>query len=124
MGETEFSKLLRERRKQQLITLSVVAGKAGISLPYYSDIEFGRRYPPDREILDKILDALYVSDADKLVFYDLAGKARSEAPMDLPEYINEYEEVRYALRLAKDNGDPKVWNKVIDLLEKERGRKQ
>lgn len=123
MWETDFSRLLRERRKRQHLTLSDMADKSGISIGYYSDIEYGRRNPPDREILDRMLDALYVSDEDRVIFYDLAGRVRSEAPPDLPEYINEYEEVRVALRLAKDGGDPRVWGKVIDLLEKERGGK-
>ncbi|MCL2342790.1 MAG: helix-turn-helix domain-containing protein [Firmicutes bacterium] len=119
MGETEFSRLLRARRKQQYLTQSVVAEKSGISLPYYNDFEFGRRPPPDRERLDKILDALLVPETERAIFYDLAGKVRSEAPLDLPEYINEYEQVRLALRLAKDGGNPQVWGKVIDLLERE-----
>ena len=121
MWGTDFSKLLSEKRKQRHITLSEMAEKSGISTGYYSDIEYGRRKPPDREILDKMLTALNVTDEDRIIFYDLAGRARSEAPPDLPEYINEYAEVRVALRLAKDSGNPGVWNKIIDLLEEETG---
>ena len=121
MWETNFSRFLRDKRKQRHITLGEMADKSGISIGYYSDIEYGRRNPPDREILDKMIAALHATEEDRIIFYDLAGRARSEAPPDLPEYINEYEEVRVALRLAKDGGNPKVWDKVIDLLEREKG---
>ena len=121
MWGTDFSKMLKEKRMLRHITLSEMADKCGISTGYYSDIEYGRRKPPERERLDMILAALNVTDEEKTIFYDLAGRARSEAPPDLPEYINEYAEVRVALRLAKDSGNPGVWNKIIDLLEEEKG---
>ena len=117
---TSFSRFLREKRQSRKITLSEMAEKSDISIGYYSDIEYGRRNPPDRAILDKMLAALNASDEDKTTFYDLAGKARSEAPPDLPEYINEHKKVRVALRMAKDSGDTQIWDKFIDLLEKEK----
>jgi transcriptional regulator with XRE-family HTH domain len=117
--ETDFSRFLREKRKARHLTLGELAEKSGISIGYYSDIEYGRRNPPDREILDKMFDALIVTEKERIIFYDLAGQAREEAPSDLSAYINEYDEVRLALRLAKNSGNPKVWGKVIDLLEQE-----
>lgn len=121
MYETGFSRFLKEKRRQREITVRDMADKSGVSAGYYSDIESGRRNPPDREILDKMMDILTLSEGDRFIFYDLAGKARSEAPPDLSEYINEYEEVRVALRLAKDTGDARVWNKFINYLELEKG---
>ena len=116
---TSFSRFLRGKRQSRKITLSEMAEKSNISIGYYSDIEYGRRNPPDRAILDKMLAALNVFDEDKTTFYDLAGKARSEAPPDLPEYINEHKKVRVALRMAKDSGDTQIWDKFIDFLKKE-----
>jgi len=101
-----------------------MADKSGLSAGYYNDIESGRRNPPDREILDKMIAALNMTDGDRIILYDLAGKARSEAPLDLSEYINEYEEVRVALRMAKDTGDARVWDKFINYLEFEKGGKK
>ena len=62
-------------------------------------------------------NALMLSEAETAQFYDYAGKARREAPPDLPEYINEYEVVRTALRLAKDKGNPDDWRNFIQTLE-------
>ena len=114
---TDFSRFIREKRQNRHITLSELAEKSGISTGYYSDIEYGRRNPPNREILDKMIVALNLSDEDIITFYDLAGKARSEAPPDLPDYINENEKVRVALRLAKNSGNAQVWDRFVDFLE-------
>ena len=123
--ETDFSRLLKEKRKLREITVRGMADIAGLSPGYYCDIESSRRNPPDRVILDKMLDALVLSEQERQTFYDLAGKARSEAPPDLPEYINEHEVVRVALRLAKDSGDTtRVWNRFIGFLEDEKGAKE
>jgi transcriptional regulator with XRE-family HTH domain len=116
--ETNFSRLLKEKRRLREITVREMAELAGVSPGYYSDIESGRRNPPDREILDKMLTALDAAEEERLIFYDFAGQVRSEAPADLPDYINEYEPVRVALRLAKDKGSMDDWNQFIRKLER------
>ena len=121
MWETGFGRFLKEKRRSQEITVRGMAELAGVSPGYYSDIESGRRNPPDRETLDKMITALGLHEKERIIFYDLAGQARSEAPHDLSAYINEYEKVRFALRLAKDNGDPRVWDKFINYMEFETG---
>jgi transcriptional regulator with XRE-family HTH domain len=119
--ETDFSRFLKEKRRQREITVREMAELSGVSPGYYSDIESGRRNPPDREILDRIIAALKVPGEDRKYFYDCAGRARSEAPPDLPEYINEYEPVRVALRLAKDKGSMDDWRQFIRKLERKEG---
>jgi len=61
---------------------------------------------------------LRLSDEERAAFFDLAGKARSEAPPDLPGYINENKVVRVALRLAKDKGNFDDWQQFINRLER------
>ena len=121
MWDTGFCRFLKEKRWLREITVRAMTEKAGVSAGYYSDIESGRRNPPDRAILDRMISALGLSDDEKAVFYDLAGRAREKAPQDLSEYINKYQQVRVALRLAKDHGNPKVWDKFINYMEMERG---
>ena len=112
--------LVAKRRGKEIPSLRVTEA-LGISPGYYSDIEKNRRNPPpDRDTLAKLAEILQLADEDIATFYDLAGKARSEAPPDLPDYINQHQVVRVALRMAKDSGDARVWGKFIDLLENER----
>ena len=113
-----FGEFLVAKRKEREIPSLQVAETLGISPSYYSDIEKGRRNPPpDRESLAKIAKLLNLNSGDLAIFYDLAGKARDEAPPDLPDYINENQVVRVALRLAKDTGSNEDWQRFIDDLE-------
>jgi transcriptional regulator with XRE-family HTH domain len=108
--------VLAKRREKELPSMQICE-KVGISPGYYCDIERNRRNPPDREILERLALALFLRGDDLAMFYDLAGRARSEAPPDLPEYINEYQIVRVALRLAKDRGCVDDWHRFIRDLE-------
>ena len=55
------------------------------------------------------------------MMFDLAARERDNSVSpDLPEYIMSNDNVRVALRMARDKGSSeKVWQKVIDLLEQE-----
>jgi transcriptional regulator with XRE-family HTH domain len=95
-----------------------MAEQIGISAGHYCDIESGRRYPADREFLDKIINILRLNDEDKLTLYDLWGKARSASPPDLTEYINESKAARIALRVAKEKANDADWQRFISELER------
>ena len=112
-----FGEFITAKRKEHEITAMQISEKLGLSPGYYCDIEKGRRYPPDRALLHQLSDALQLSTEDIHMFYDLAGKARDEAPPDLPEYINANKFVRVALRLAKDKGSADDWRRFITVLD-------
>lgn len=113
-----FGEFIARKRFERSITVRAMAELIGVSPGYYNDIEKSRRNPPDREILDKLIDALRLSEAEQVLFFDLAGKARSEVSPDLPEYIMENDVVRVALRIAKEKAGPDDWQKFIDDLER------
>lgn len=115
---TSFGSFLSEKRRNREITSLQMSETAGISPGYYCDIEKSRKAPPDREILEKILAALRLSDEEKDIFYDLAGRARAGVSPDLPDYIMENEVVRVALRIAKEKANANDWEQFIDKLEK------
>jgi len=114
---TTFGDFLIGKRREKEIPSMQVSDIVGISPSYYCDIERNRRYPPGREMLGSLVIALQLVGNDIDTFYDLAGKARSEAPPDLPEYINEYEIVRVALRLAREKGCEADWHRFTRDLE-------
>jgi transcriptional regulator with XRE-family HTH domain len=116
-SHTTFGDFLIAKRREKGIPAIQVCDVVGISPGYYCDIEKSRKAPPDRETLARIALALQLVGGDIATFYDLAGKARSEAPPDLPEYINEYQIVRVALRLAKERGCEDDWHSFISRLE-------
>ncbi|MCL1873961.1 MAG: helix-turn-helix transcriptional regulator [Clostridiales bacterium] len=112
-----FGDFISVKRHEREIPAQQMAETLGLSPGYYCDIEKGRRKPPERALLQKLIETLRLSSEDICTFYDLAGKARSEAPPDLPEYINENQVVRVALRLAKDKGSTDDWQRFIFDLE-------
>jgi transcriptional regulator with XRE-family HTH domain len=113
-----FGAFLKEKRNERVITLRALAEMVGIKFGYYGDIETGRRTPLDLEFLDKIKEALSLSDADSAKLYDLAGKAREAAPPDLTGYINSTPKARVALRVAKATATDEDWERFIQDLEK------
>ena len=115
-----FGEFLTAKRKEKKITTIRMAEEANISAAYYCDIEKNRRNPPEIEMLQKMIAALNLSEEDKVIFFDLAGKGRSSVSPDLPDYIMENEVVRVALRIAKKKADNKDWQRFIDTLEKKK----
>ena len=116
---TRFGDFVREKRLQQKINLRKLAEIIGIVPAYMSDIENNRRYPPDKEKIYKIAEALELSEEETNTLFDLAAneKENTVSP-DLPEYIMGTDKARVALRMARDlNADDEDWMKVIEMLE-------
>ncbi len=114
-----FGKFVRAKRTERGLTLADIAGKLGCSRVFLCDVENDRRKPPENEKLDTLMDALRLSSRERLECYDLAGMARDTVSQDLKGYIMENEEVREALRLAKDIGmDTNDWLEIAREIEK------
>ena len=113
-----FGEFIAKKRFDRAITVRAIAEMIGVSPGYYNDIEKSRRNPPDREILDKLIEAFRLSDDERILFFDLAGKARSEVSPDLPDYIMENDVVRVALRIAKEKANSDDWQRFINDLER------
>jgi transcriptional regulator with XRE-family HTH domain len=71
MIEISLGQRIRELREKADLSLRGLATRIGISAPFLSDIELGRRFPSE-EILAKLADALDVSP-DELKQYDTRG---------------------------------------------------
>ncbi|WP_129724689.1 helix-turn-helix domain-containing protein [Xylanivirga thermophila] len=123
----KFGKYISEKRKDNGITLRGMADLLDFSAPYWSDIEKGRRNPPNIEKLEEAAEILKLSQKEKEHMIDLASEDRDEIPLDLPEYIKGSELARTALRKAKQlneikgNKDitEKAWEDFIKALEEE-----
>lgn len=74
-----FSDLIRETRKTRRITLKEAAKKIGVSITYLSDIENGRRNPPEDK-LSKIAECFSLNIENII---DAANKSRRRVEIDL-----------------------------------------
>lgn len=119
----KFGRFVEQKRKEQGITLRGLAGELELAPSYMSDMEKGRRYPPDKGKLEEIARILKLSKEDKDLMYDLAALAKENTVSpDLPEYIMEKDIVRVALRKARDkNVSDEDWKRVIEIFDDEDG---
>ena len=117
--ERACGKFIEARRKELGITLRGFASILSIAPAYMSDIEKGRRYPPEKKLYE-IADALRLNEDETNHLLDLAAVTKDNTvSADLPKYIMEKDLARVALRRAKagrlsDDG----WREVIDLIDK------
>ena len=121
-NEMAFGKFIEERRKALGLTLRGFAAELDIAPAYMSDIEKGRRYPPDKK-LNEIAQILKLNETEKNSMLDLAAMAKTKTvSSDLPEYIMEKDLARVALRRARDGKlSDEGWQEVIDLIDKKIG---
>ncbi|WP_243153020.1 helix-turn-helix domain-containing protein [Sporotomaculum syntrophicum] len=97
----KFGEFITAKRKAEAISLRKLAELLNFSPAYWSDIEKGRRNPPNYNKLEEIAKIFALSEAEINQMIDLASYDRNEIPMDLPEYIKSSELVRQALRKAR-----------------------
>ena len=121
MSEKTFGSFLTEKRLMRDISLRGFAGMLGISPVHMCNMEKNRRAAPAEDIIDKMADLLKLSKGEKLEMLDLAAKSKNapSVALDLPEYINERDVVRAALRTAKDvDATDEEWLEFIEKLQK------
>lgn len=93
-----------------------------LSPAYWSDIEKDRRNPPEMDKLDQIAKILDLSEEDKSIMLDLAGKKRNSVAPDLPDYIMERDYVAAALRTARDlDAGEAEWMQFVSDLKRRKG---
>src|SRR5260370_34949476 len=93
MIEISLGQRLRELRDKADLSLRELAKRIGISSPFLSDIELGRRFPSE-EILEKLARALNVSLED-LKQYD-----NREPIVDLKRLMDSDPNMGFAFRTA------------------------
>ena len=117
-----FGEFLQKKRLENEITLRKIAELIGITAPYLTDIEKDRRNPPEIQKLDKIAEILSLTEEEKAVMFDLAGKQRNSVAPDLPDYIMKRDYVAAALRTARDlDADEDDWLKFVEELKQRKG---
>ena len=117
-----FGEFLKKKRLENEITLRKMAELIGITAPYLTDIEKDRRNPPEIQKLDKIAEILSLTEEEKAVMFDLAGKQRNSVAPDLPDYIMKRDYVAAALRTARDlDADEDDWLKFVEELKQRKG---
>ena len=120
-----FGTYFLQKREERGILLREMAQQLGISAPYLTDVEHGRRNPFDLEKLTKAMDILELSKEERDQMLDLAGESRDSIAPDLPGYIRGRGVVAAALRTARDlEADDEDWETFIAQLKKKKSHKK
>ena len=114
-----FGSYVREKRLAAKVNLRKLAGIPDIAPAYMSDIENDHRYPPEKDKIYKIAEALNLTQEETNELFDLAaGNKKNSVSPDIADYIMDQDKSRVALRLARDLGaGEKEWEKIIRMLE-------
>lgn len=122
MNEHNFGEFLQNKREDKGITLRRMAEMLGVSAPFLSDVEKGRRNSLDMDKLTLLKQILVLSDDEYQTMLNLAGKQRNTVAPDLPEYIMDRDYVSAALRTARDlDAGEAEWQRFVEELRKRKG---
>lgn len=122
MKYMNFGEFISKKRVEKQITLRKMADMLGVSAPFLTDVEKDRRNPFDMEKLTQLAEILGLSNEERELMFNLAGKKRNAVAPDLPEYIMERDYVSAALRTARDlDAGEEEWKQFVEELRKRRG---
>ena len=117
-----FGDFIAQKREEKKITIREMAQKLNITAPYLSDVEKDRRNPFNLDKLELLASILLLSEEEKTIMLNLAGKKRKEVAPDLPEYIMGRDYVSAALRTARDlNAGEEEWLEFVKELKRRKG---
>lgn len=122
MNTQNFGEFLQHKREDKGITLRRMAEMLGVSAPFLSDVEKGRRNSLEMDKLVLLKQILVLSDDEYQTMLNLAGKQRKTVAPDLPEYIMDRDYVSAALRTARDlDAGEAEWQHFVEELKKKKG---
>ena len=122
MAYQNFGDFLCQKRIKRRITLRELAQELSCTPVFVSDVEKDRRNPFDRERLQKLVTILALTDEERDLMYNLAGKKRQEVAPDIQDYIMDNDFVSAALRTCRDmDVGEEDWEAMIADLKRRKG---
>lgn len=67
--DSKFGEMIKAKRQEKELSLRFLSGELGIAPSYMCDIEKGRRYPPNKEMISKISTVLVLNEEDTNTLY-------------------------------------------------------
>lgn len=110
----EFGETLKQARIEAKKTLRETGAFVGLSIGYLSDIEQGRKNPPDLETVRKLQEFLRVKNDDLIT---LAADARTQRPTEVIQRLQQRTRLSELFFRAKDLSDERL-EELIDEAKK------
>lgn len=115
----EFGKYLRSVRKAKGISIRQLAKDVNKTPTYLSDIENGHNKPPEKELLETIIQKLNLDDSPKVkaTLFNLAARERNDIPADVKDYIMSNQALLKIIRTAKDRpNSEQIWSQIAKTI--------
>lgn len=115
----EFGKYLRSVRQAKGVSIRQLAKDVNKTPTYLSDIENGHNKPPEKELLETIIQKLNLDDSPKVkaTLFDLAARERNDIPADVKDYIMSNKALLEIIRIAKDSSNStQFWSNIAQTL--------
>ena len=112
----EFGKYLRSVRQAKGVSIRQLAKEVDKTPTYLSDIENGHNKPPEKELLETIIQKLNLDNTPKVkaTLFDLAAQERKDIPADIKEYVMNNPELLELIRNIKDEPNSKhLWLNIL-----------
>ena len=119
VSEGTFGQYLRAVRQARGVSVRQMSKAVEKTATYISDIEQGNNRPPEKELLEKIIEQLdldgYTEVRTKL--YDLAARERNDVPADIKEDIMNNDLLIRVIRSIKKNPNgEQFWKRLADIV--------
>lgn len=111
---SNFGTALKRARKAARKKLREVSEHVGLSIGYLSDIEQGRKAPPDLDVVEELEKFLLVSDSSLV---KIADEDRTKRPSQVAQQIQERPELSELFFRVKDLPEKEL-EKLIEQLSK------
>jgi transcriptional regulator with XRE-family HTH domain len=120
MEQQSFGNYLRELRKSKKPSMSQeeLATAVDRKKMTISQFEQGKNFPPQGELLDKIIRALNLSPEEEHKLRYLASKSRNTVPEDIQQYFFEHPIIYDFIQTAKKNNcDDEFWVNLLHQIK-------
>ena len=113
---SSFGKVLKEYRKRNDDTLKTLSEKIGISLPYLSGMEVGRKIVT-LEVVEKIRDIYKLNEEEYNNLYMSMLDSNNKVDIELSKMNEAQREVSMVFARKIENADPELIEKLQKVLE-------
>lgn len=119
--KTEFGSYLRYLRYKKGLTVREVSSIVNISPSHLSNLENGKRNPPNDDILLNLSSGLDLSHSEQTQLFDLAANEndrKNAIPNDVEKYIKNNSASIDVIRLGEELKYSNLnWQKVIEYMK-------
>ncbi len=112
---SSFGKVLKEYRKRNDDTLKTLSEKIGISLPYLSGMEVGRKIVT-LEVVQKIKEVYSLTEEEYNTLYMAMLDSNNKVDIELSKMNEAQREVSMVFARKIENADPELIEKLRKVL--------